>query len=218
MQTAVATPVLPFKWWGTRFLVVDWARRDCPRELRASYRALLASIMQRPRLQFFFERHVVTAILVILSVAILIALGIWRFHRRDRGETRSDAQVAEESQPEKLAVGLSAYTRQAKSGSIIHIQWNPSAQAVRRSPYGILYIYDDGIPSQLRLERRVLDSGSSDYTPESDEVFFHLILPGGRSEGEFLLVVLGSHGAARARGESDRDVTMPNRSLSSSKQ
>ena len=72
------------------------------------------------------------------------------------------------------------------------MSWNASAQPVRRSSYGILYIYDGGVPSQLVLQRRALDFGSTEYAPTSDEVTFHLILERGRSEGESLLVLLGT--------------------------
>jgi hypothetical protein len=178
-------------------------------------------VMQRPSLRFLFECVVVTMILIL---ATTIVFSIRRSQGPDRKGDRSESRPGEQrrpgeqSQPGTLGVALNAYTRQAKSGSIIHIEWDPSAHAVRHSPYGILYIYDGGTPSQLRLDRRVLDSGSSQYTPASDEVAFHLILPGGRPEGEFLLVLLGSHGAARTRRESDRYAASPNRPLRSATQ
>ena len=82
---------------------------------------------------------------------------------------------------------------------MIRLLWDPSAQPVRRSSYGILYIYDGGVPKRQLLERTALDIGFTDYVPASDEVKFHFILERGRSEGESLLVLLG----ARAVFESD---------------
>jgi hypothetical protein len=152
--------------------------------------------MQKPRLRFVLELVVITLVVG----ASMIALGVWQFHRPEQIKSGMDSRAPEEtSQAEKAAVSLRAETHHAKSGPIIQLKWNASANAVRLSPYGILYIYDGGIPRQRRIERRALDSGSTSYTPVSDEVTFHLVLPKGRSEGESLVVLLGAPGKRYAQ-------------------
>jgi hypothetical protein len=144
--------------------------------------------MQKPRLRFVLK---CLAITVIVGASI-IAFGLRRFHPPEQINNHLNSRAVEQtSQAGGTAVSLRAETHHAKSGPIIQLKWNPLAYAVRHSPYGILYIYDGGIPNQLRIERRALDSGSTNYTPVSDEVTFHLILPKGRSEGESLVVLLG---------------------------
>jgi hypothetical protein len=153
----------------------------------------------RPSRRFLLECVVIAMILA----AGTIAFGVWRFHWPERSHAHGGTRVGEESrQPEKLTVSLRAQTRKMKSGRMIHVQWDPSAKPIRRSPYGILYIYDRGVPNNLVLQRRALDSGSTEYQPDSDEITFHLILPGGRSEGESLMVLLGT--PARPSGSSGR--------------
>jgi hypothetical protein len=150
--------------------------------------------MGRPTLQFL-GMGFITGILA----AGMIVFAVRRFHHSEGSHARSGSSATEETgQPEKLAVSLTAETHQTKSGSMIQLHWDTSAKPIRRSAYGMLYIYDGGIPNQQVLDRRALDSGSTDYTPLSDEVTFHLILPGGRPKGEFLLVLLGTREGGHA--------------------
>jgi hypothetical protein len=144
-------------------------------------------ITRPPTLQFLGIGFI-TGILA----AGMIAFAVRGFHHSGGSNARSKSPATKENvQPEKLAVSLTAETHQTKSGSIIQLHWDTSAEPIRRSSHGMLYIYDGGIPNQQVLDRRALDSGSAEYTPVSDEVTFHLILPGGRPTGEFLMVLLG---------------------------
>jgi len=112
--------------------------------------------------------------------------------------------MAEEtSQPERSTISLRARTRQAKSGSMIQLQWHPSAKPIRRSSCGILYIYDGGIPRQLLLHRRAFDFGSTGYKPMSDEVLSIWYCKKGRPGGESMLVWLGARQAAHIGLESN---------------
>jgi hypothetical protein len=144
-------------------------------------------------------------IAVLILAAAAIAFGVWRFHRPQPSSPGSESRAAEEKgQPQKLAVPLRAQTRETRSTPVIHLQWDPSATPVRRSSYGILYIYDGGSPRQLVLHRPALDSGFTDYTPVSDEITFHLVLERGRPGGESILVLLGARKGARIGLESER--------------
>lgn len=157
--------------------------------------------MQRPRLRFLLK-----CVITVILAASTIAFGIRRFGSTERSNASAQSPAVEDkSQSEQLAVSLRAQTLQMKSGSRIRLQWDASAKPIRRSSYGILYIYDGGIPHKRLLKRRALDFGSTDYSPASDEVTFHLILEKGRSEGESVLVLLGTREGLHAGLESDLD-------------
>jgi hypothetical protein len=157
---------------------------------------------------------VVSPWLVVAGLAASIAFGVRRFHRPDESHARSELRSAEgKNQPDRLWPSLRAQTREVKSGSLIRLEWDPSAKPIRRSSYALLYIYDGGIPNKRVLDRRTLDFGSTDYKPASDEVTFHLVLPGGRPEGEFLLVLLGP----RIGLEPEADAPLPHSSFNSEK-
>ncbi len=169
--------------------------------------------MRRPPLRLLLKCLVVAFIL-----AAAITFGIRHFGPSEPSYARSESASGEEkSQAEELAVSLRARTRQVKSAAVIRLQWDPSAKAIRRSSFGILYIYDGGVPRKQVLERKALDAGSTEYKPASDEITFHLRLPGGRPEGESLLVLLGS-ARGQAALESDADRATANRPLVSAKQ
>ncbi len=158
-------------------------------------------VMQRPRLRFLL-----TCLITVILAASMIAFGIRRFRRPERSNAYAQSRAAEDkSQSEQLAVSLRAQTLQIKSKSRIRLRWDASAKPIRRSSYGILYIYDGGIPHKRLLKRRALDFGSTDYSPTSDEVTFHLVLEKGRSEGESVLVLLGTREGLHAGWESDVD-------------
>lgn len=155
--------------------------------------------MRRPRLPFLLKS------LVAVILAAMVALGVWRFHSPEQSNAHLASRAAEEkSQPEKSTVLLRAETRQTNSGPMIQLHWDPSAEPIRRSSYGILYIYDGGVPTQVVLRRRALDSGSTRYSPATDEVTFHLVLERGRSGGESMLVLLGARDGGRSGLESER--------------
>ena len=118
---------------------------------------------------------------------------------------RSETRTVDNTQSEQPTVSLRAQTRHLKSRSTIQLQWDPSAEPMRRSSYGILYIYDGYVPKRRLLNRRALDFGSTEYTPESNEVTFHLMLDRDRPEGESLLVLLGTGKSTHAGLESDAD-------------
>jgi hypothetical protein len=139
------------------------------------------------------KRSLFKSLAVAITIAAsTIACGDRGFEPSHPGNGRLEPAAEEKSEPDSAKVWLRAQTRQEKSGPAIRVSWNASAQPVRRSSYGILYIYDGGVPNQLVLQRRALDFGSTDYAPRSDEVTFHLILERGRSEGDYLLVLLGA--------------------------
>jgi hypothetical protein len=144
---------------------------------------------------------------VALTVAAsTIACGGRRFERAELSDGPVDVRAAEEKgKPDARSVLLRAQTRQTKAGSLIQVLWDASAKPIQRSAYGILYIYDGGIPKKLVLSRRTLDLGSADYRPTSDEVTFHFILERGGSEGDWLLVLLGTPEATHAGLQSDAE-------------
>jgi len=127
-------------------------------------------------------------------VASTIAFGFPYFHLVEESSAHSDAVAADhDGQPEKPIFVLTAHTRQTKSGPIIRLQWDPSAEPIRRSSYAMLYIYDGVAPPRnIPLQGKALQAGFTDYSPKTDEVTFHFSLQGSRSEGQFVLVVLGA--------------------------
>jgi hypothetical protein len=136
-------------------------------------------------------------------LASTIACGGRRFERAELSDARVDLAAAKENgRRDALTASLRAQTRQTKAGSLIQLLWDAAAKPIQRSAYGILYIYDGGIPKKLVLRRRALDLGSVDYRPTSDEVTFHFILERGGAEGDWLLVLLGTPEATHAGLES----------------
>lgn len=142
--------------------------------------------MRPPSMRFLLKY-----LIALILAATAIAFGIWTFHPSGQSTVRSRPRPEDpKSESVKETVLLRAETHPANSGSVVRLQWNASAKPIRGSPYGILYIYDGGVPSKLLLDRRVLDSGSTEYTPATGEVTFHLLLAGGPPEGESLIVLL----------------------------
>ncbi len=158
--------------------------------------------MPRPTLQFL-----VMGIATVILAGATVTFGLRRIHHPEPAFAYSDPVIADpKNQPENSTIALSAQTHKTKSGSKIRLAWDRSAEPIRRSSYGILYIYDGGLPAKRVLSRRTLDSGSTNYTPATDEITFHLILEKGRPKGESVLVLLGSREARRASLKSDAGV------------
>lgn len=136
-------------------------------------------------------------LLLALVGIVAIVIAVWRFHYAARADAQHSDRAAAPAQaePNKGALSLQAQTRLTESGAIIRLQWDPSAAAVRRSSYATLFVYDGATPNKVVLNRRVLDSGYMDYSPANNQITFHLIFEKGRTEGEFLLVLLGARAA-----------------------
>ena len=128
-------------------------------------------------------------------VASTIAPGFPYFHPMEQSSAHSDSVAADDDrQPEKPIFVLTAHTRLTKFGPIIRLQWEPSPEPIRRSSYAVLYIYDGLTPPRnITLQGKALLAGFTEYSPKTDEVLFHFSLQqGSRSEGQFLLFVLGA--------------------------
>ena len=153
-------------------------------------------------------------------VASTIAVGFRYFYPAGQSTGHSDSVTSDGGrQPEKATIALRAHTRRTISGAIIRLQWNPSAEPIRRSSYAMLYIYDGPTPRNLALRRQALQAGFLDYSPETGEVTFHLVLQGGgRLEGQSLLVVFGAGGGTPAGLGSDAHAAAPDRVLNSPEQ
>jgi hypothetical protein len=139
------------------------------------------------------------AAVALLMAASTIACGGGRLEHAGRSDARLDIRASEEKgRSYTSTILLRAQTYQTQSGPHIELLWDASAQPVRRSSYGVLYIYDGGVPKKLLLQRRALDLGWVKYRPASEEVTFHFILEQGEPRGDWLLVLLGTPEATRA--------------------
>ncbi|MFL6354815.1 MAG: hypothetical protein ACJ74Z_23595 [Bryobacteraceae bacterium] len=137
--------------------------------------------------------RVKSLILVLIVAASIVAFGVGCSHDSTSRDRRSESQAAIKSPPARVTVSLTAQTHQTKAGRpTIQLHWNASAESIQHSSSGILYIYDGGIPSVRMLERAVLQAGSAEFAPVSDEITFHLVLDQDRTGGEFVLVLLGA--------------------------
>lgn len=138
-------------------------------------------------------------------LAGIILLGVLRSNTVGLTKSRRPefTALASTHQTERSAVSLRAETHQTKAGPVIHLQWDPFSQPIRRASSAMLYIYDGGTPIERLLNRRVLDSGFTDYSPATDEIGFHLVLEKGRPGGESVLVLFGTREAFHARLESE---------------
>ena len=160
--------------------------------------------------------------LALVVVASAIGFATRHVYSREQGGFRPDSVEAkdsvapkDDSEPNELTISLSAHTHETKSGPIIQLQWDTSAKPIQSSSSGILYIYDGVNPRKLLLQRHELELGSRNYVPETDEVTFHLVLPGGKVKRQSLLVVLGAGKAMHAGSEAEPRVAMPIRALNS---
>jgi hypothetical protein len=139
-----------------------------------------------------FRSHDKSGRLLLKRVALtFVVMTITYAYLHMDASEQSSTQGEEHKGAEQLNISLRAHTRQTKSEPIIHLQWDPSAEPIRHSAYGMLYIYGRITPRKIFLPREALRLGFRDYSPNTDEVTFHLVLDGGRSGEQSLLVLLG---------------------------
>jgi hypothetical protein len=125
---------------------------------------------------------------------LAVAVVLWRLRPPERREAQPRDRAAESESGQRV-LSLGAATRETKSGTIVRLLWDPSAAPVRQSSYATLFVYDGGSPKKFVLSRRELDAGYMDYSPVGEQVTFHLMFEKGRTQGEYMLVLLAAGGS-----------------------